>query len=107
MSDFFPFFSFRLFSFSFLPLSPLSPVFRGQCQADVSFLGTDYFCQLFYPDFPCTVSLGSEQQGHSALGLRPGGLRRFSKPEAVEVDEMGDVPPFLDWKLPFCLFLYF
>lgn len=53
-----------------------------------AFLGTDCFCQLFYPDFPRTVSLGAEQQGHSALA-RPGGLERFSKPEAVEVDGMG------------------
>ena len=88
MSDFFFFLSFRLFSFFFFVIvSTKSSFMWGSFKLMSAFLGTDYFCQLFYPDFAFKVSLGSEQQGHSALP-RPGGLEKFSKPEVVEVDEM-------------------
>ena len=86
---FFFFLSFHLFSFFFfVVVSTKSSFLWGSFKLMSAFLGTDYFCQLFYADFPFKVSLGSEQRGHSALP-QPGGLEKFSNPEAVEVDEMG------------------
>ena len=62
--------------FFFVIVSTKSSFLWGSFKLMSAFLGTDYFCQLFYPDFPRTVSLGAEQQGHSALA-RPGGLLRL------------------------------